>query len=86
MQVILDVHKRSFDFISFGLIFLHFIYLFFFSPTIEPEIAHVGKYEDELNKNKIEFEVYKRNLADVDRCLCDGVSKGFVKIIVRAGR
>ena len=86
MLFISDMHMESFDFILnfFNPVFKYVSVTFL--TYLEPEIAHVGKYEDELNKNKIEFEVYKRNLADVDRCLCDGVSKGFVKIIVRAGK
>lgn len=51
----------------------------------EPEVAHVGKYEAELTAAGVEFESFTRQLADVDRCLCDGVKKGFVKITVRAG-
>lgn len=50
-----------------------------------PEIAHVGKYEEELRKEGIEFESFKRELAPVDRCLCDGVKAGFVKITIRHG-
>ena len=33
----------------------------------------------------VEFETFTRQLADVDRCLCDGVDSGFVKITVKAG-
>lgn len=51
----------------------------------EPEIAHVGKYEDELKAEGIEFESFVRQLSQVDRCMCDGVKDGFVKITVRAG-
>lgn len=51
----------------------------------EPEIAHVGKYEDELRQNGIEFESFTRQLKDVDRCMCDGTAQGFAKITVRAG-
>jgi pyruvate/2-oxoglutarate dehydrogenase complex dihydrolipoamide dehydrogenase (E3) component len=50
-----------------------------------PEIAHVGKYESELDKMGVQYESFKRDLAPVDRCLCDGVSQGFVKITVKAG-
>ena len=49
----------------------------------EPEIAHVGKYESELVSAGIKFESFMRQLADVDRCMCDGVKAGFVKITVR---
>jgi len=51
----------------------------------EPEVAHVGKYEAELSAAGVEFETFMRQLGDVDRCMCDGVSKGFVKITVKAG-
>eukprot|EP01035_Chromulina_nebulosa_P019347 gene19347-25212_t len=52
---------------------------------LEPEVAHVGKYEDELINEGIEFETFTRQLKDVDRCMCDGVENGFVKITVKAG-
>ena len=51
----------------------------------EPEVAHVGKYEAELTAAGVAFETFTRQLGDVDRCMCDGVSKGFVKITVKAG-
>lgn len=51
----------------------------------EPEVAHVGKYEAELSAAGVEFETFTRQLADVDRCICDGVTSGFVKITVKAG-
>ena len=51
----------------------------------EPEVAHVGKYEAELRSEGVEFETFTRNLKDVDRCICDGVADGFVKITIRAG-
>ena len=46
----------------------------------DPEIAHVGKYESELTSQGVEFVTYKRNFADVDRCKCEGVVDGFVKL------
>lgn len=51
----------------------------------EPEIAHVGKYESELDRAGVAHESFIKNLAEVDRCMCDGVKEGFVKITVRAG-
>jgi len=51
----------------------------------EPEVAHVGKYEAELVAAGIEHESFIKQLADCDRCMCDGVKDGFVKITVRAG-
>jgi pyruvate/2-oxoglutarate dehydrogenase complex dihydrolipoamide dehydrogenase (E3) component len=51
----------------------------------DPEIAHVGKYERDCEQENIEYEVYRRNLGDVDRCICDGITEGFVKIICKKG-
>eukprot|EP01041_Mallomonas_annulata_P001803 gene1803-3500_t len=48
----------------------------------DPEVAHVGKYESELSAAGIEFETFTKQLDQVDRCICDGISKGFVKITV----
>jgi pyruvate/2-oxoglutarate dehydrogenase complex dihydrolipoamide dehydrogenase (E3) component len=50
-----------------------------------PEVAHVGKYEYELQQSHIEYESFTRQLAPVDRCRCDGVEDGFVKIIILKG-
>ena len=50
----------------------------------DPEVAHVGKYEAELEREGIPFESFVRPLCLVDRCRCDGVEEGFVKITVRS--
>lgn len=46
----------------------------------EPEIAHVGLYEKDIKEQKIDADTYTRPLAAVDRCKCDGVTRGFVKM------
>jgi pyruvate/2-oxoglutarate dehydrogenase complex dihydrolipoamide dehydrogenase (E3) component len=51
----------------------------------EPEIAHVGKYESELTSAGIKFESFVKQLKDVDRCMCDGTTEGFVKITIEEG-
>lgn len=51
----------------------------------EPEIAHVGLYEKEMDDRGIEYTSYKRDMKDVDRCKCEGVTSGFVKISVAKG-
>ncbi|CAM9923192.1 unnamed protein product [Ectocarpus sp. 4 AP-2014] len=51
----------------------------------EPEVAHVGKYEAELEENGVEFESYMRQLKDVDRAKCEGITEGFAKITVEKG-
>jgi pyruvate/2-oxoglutarate dehydrogenase complex dihydrolipoamide dehydrogenase (E3) component len=50
-----------------------------------PEIAHVGKYEAELDRDGVQYESFVRQLSPVDRCLCDGVEAGFVKLTVLGG-
>jgi len=51
----------------------------------EPEVAHVGLYERDMQKRGIEFDTYKKDFADVDRAICDGDLSGFVKIHCRKG-
>ncbi|MFP5213086.1 MAG: FAD-containing oxidoreductase, partial [Acidobacteriota bacterium] len=48
----------------------------------DPEVAHVGLYEDEALK--MGGTTYVKELKDVDRALLDGEEEGFVK--VHAGR
>ena len=51
----------------------------------EPEIAHVGLYEHDLERKKIKYKKFVRHLSDVDRAICDGEERGFVKILVAEG-
>lgn len=46
----------------------------------DPEIAHVGLYEKEMDDNDTPYDTYVRYLKDVDRCKCEGITTGFVKI------
>lgn len=46
----------------------------------DPEIAHVGLYEHEMDDKHVAYDTYVRHLKDVDRCKCEGVTTGFVKI------
>jgi pyruvate/2-oxoglutarate dehydrogenase complex dihydrolipoamide dehydrogenase (E3) component len=48
----------------------------------DPEVAHVGLYESELEEKNTAFSTYTRKFADVDRAIVDGEAKGFVKIHV----
>jgi len=59
--------------------------LFPWCTYTEPEIAHVGLYEKEMEDRGIPHVSYKRDLKDVDRCKCEGVTEGFVKISARQG-
>ena len=45
-----------------------------------PEIAHVGIYENEANDRGIEVDTYKVEFKEVDRAIAEGEEEGFVKI------
>jgi len=51
----------------------------------DPEIAHVGLYEKELDTAGTAYDTYMRPLDAVDRCKCEGVTRGFVKISCAKG-
>lgn len=51
----------------------------------EPEIAHVGMYEQEAKKNGHEVETFTFKLDDVDRAILDGEDEGFARIHVKKG-
>jgi pyruvate/2-oxoglutarate dehydrogenase complex dihydrolipoamide dehydrogenase (E3) component len=51
----------------------------------EPEVAHVGLYEKDLNDRDIAFATFTREFSDVDRGIVDGETEGFVKIHVKKG-
>eukprot|EP01065_Artemidia_motanka_P037844 TRINITY_DN46749_c0_g1_i1.p1 TRINITY_DN46749_c0_g1~~TRINITY_DN46749_c0_g1_i1.p1 ORF type:complete len:611 (+),score=199.79 TRINITY_DN46749_c0_g1_i1:65-1834(+) len=51
----------------------------------EPEIAHVGLYEREMDERGVKYETYLRKFEDVDRCKADGHLRGFCKISCAAG-
>jgi len=51
----------------------------------DPEVAHVGLYEKDLEERDIAFATFTREFSDVDRGIVDGEIEGFVKIHVRKG-
>jgi pyruvate/2-oxoglutarate dehydrogenase complex dihydrolipoamide dehydrogenase (E3) component len=51
----------------------------------EPEVAHVGLYEKDLEERGIEFTTISREFDDVDRAIVDSETEGFVKIHVKKG-
>ncbi len=52
----------------------------------DPEVAHVGLYEKDLQERNIPFTTFKRDLSDVDRGIVDGIAAGYVKIHVEKGK
>ncbi len=51
----------------------------------DPEVAHVGLSEQEAQKRKVPYQVFKKPLREVDRAVIDGEDEGFVKILVSEG-
>jgi pyruvate/2-oxoglutarate dehydrogenase complex dihydrolipoamide dehydrogenase (E3) component len=51
----------------------------------EPEVAHVGLYEKDLQERNIAFATFTREFSDVDRGIVDGETEGFVKVHVKKG-
>ena len=51
----------------------------------DPEVAHVGLYEQEAQKQGIEVETFCIPLNDVDRAIVDGEVEGFAKVHVKRG-
>jgi pyruvate/2-oxoglutarate dehydrogenase complex dihydrolipoamide dehydrogenase (E3) component len=51
----------------------------------DPEIAHVGLYEQEAQAKGIAVQTFVQELQDVDRAILDGETTGFVKVHVRKG-
>ncbi|CAM9150497.1 unnamed protein product, partial [Chrysoparadoxa australica] len=54
-----------------------------YATYTDPEVAHVGMYPKQLDAQGTAYETYVRPLSEVDRCKCEGVDEGFVKITVR---
>lgn len=51
----------------------------------EPEVAHVGMYEQDAKDKGIEVETYTFKLDDVDRAILDGEDEGFARIHLQKG-
>ena len=51
----------------------------------EPEVAHVGLYEKDLEDRDVAYATFTREFSDVDRAIVDGEGDGFVKIHVKKG-
>jgi pyruvate/2-oxoglutarate dehydrogenase complex dihydrolipoamide dehydrogenase (E3) component len=51
----------------------------------DPEIAHVGMYEEDAREKGIPFQTFTVPMSDVDRAVTDGETDGMVRIHVRKG-
>lgn len=50
-----------------------------------PEIAHVGLYEQDAQAQGLDTHVITVAMADVDRSVLDGQSRGFLRVILKKG-
>jgi len=70
----------------FGLAYAHTDSLIIpWATYTEPEVAHVGMYEEDAKRKGIEVETYTYKLDEVDRAILDGEEEGFVRIHVKKG-
>lgn len=53
---------------------------------IEPEVARVGLNEQEAREQKVDFEITKYGIDDLDRAIADGTAYGFVKVLTVPGK
>jgi pyruvate/2-oxoglutarate dehydrogenase complex dihydrolipoamide dehydrogenase (E3) component len=51
----------------------------------EPEIAHVGLYENQAKEQGVEIETFTREFSHVDRSILEGRTNGIVRVHVRRG-
>jgi pyruvate/2-oxoglutarate dehydrogenase complex dihydrolipoamide dehydrogenase (E3) component len=51
----------------------------------EPEVAHVGMYEQDAKAKGIEVETYTFKLDEVDRAILDGEDEGFARVHIQKG-
>lgn len=49
----------------------------------EPELAHVGRTEDELKAQGVPYEVYRQPFSQNDRALTDNEPRGLVKVLTQ---
>ena len=53
---------------------------------VDPEVARVGLNEQEAIQQGIAYQVTRYGIDDLDRAICDGSAKGFVKVLTVPGK
>jgi len=56
--------------------FYHTLVILLYPYHLQPEVAHVGLYQDDLTAKGIKLDTYTRHLKDVDRAMLDGETDG----------
>eukprot|EP01104_Vermistella_antarctica_P021599 TRINITY_DN988_c0_g1_i1.p1 TRINITY_DN988_c0_g1~~TRINITY_DN988_c0_g1_i1.p1 ORF type:complete len:672 (+),score=140.94 TRINITY_DN988_c0_g1_i1:183-2198(+) len=51
----------------------------------QPEVGHVGLYEQDCEDRKIKYTVYEKTFEEIDRAILDGEEGGMVKVLVKEG-
>jgi pyruvate/2-oxoglutarate dehydrogenase complex dihydrolipoamide dehydrogenase (E3) component len=51
----------------------------------DPEVAHVGLSERDADEQDLAYDLYKQNLAEVDRNIVEGEDVGFAKVLTAKG-
>jgi pyruvate/2-oxoglutarate dehydrogenase complex dihydrolipoamide dehydrogenase (E3) component len=51
----------------------------------EPEIAHVGRYAHDLQREGVAYDAYRVPMEKVNRAVTDGEDEGFVKVLCAKG-
>ena len=51
----------------------------------DPEVAHVGLYEKDLEEKEIPYQTFRKDFDHVDRAILEEACNGFVKIHVKKG-
>ena len=51
----------------------------------DPEVAHTGLYEHEATTQGIATDLFRVEMADIDRAQADGEACGFIKVLVERG-
>jgi pyruvate/2-oxoglutarate dehydrogenase complex dihydrolipoamide dehydrogenase (E3) component/uncharacterized membrane protein YdjX (TVP38/TMEM64 family) len=52
----------------------------------DPEVAHVGHNELSAGEAGVDYEIVRYDLSHLDRALCEGAARGFVKLLVQPGK
>lgn len=53
---------------------------------VDPEVARVGLSETEAQESKINYEVSRFELAELDRAIADDTTQGFIKVLTPRGK
>lgn len=48
-----------------------------------PEVSHVGLSEEQLKEQKVDYQVIKYDMEELDRAIADSTNHGFVKVLTR---